>query len=76
MTNVSLNSKNEPILVSSDDESDYGDYDDDQSGVTFPPTGEVPLRRERHDMETDDTAGLGLYLNFHLRPDVRLTRLC
>ncbi len=52
------------VLISSDDESDYGDFDDGQSDTSFPSVDEL-LRQyvKRQDVETGSVAGAGTYLN-------------
>ncbi len=52
------------VLISSDDESDYGDLDDGQSDTSFPSIDELLHQSaKRQDVESGSVAGAGTYPN-------------
>jgi hypothetical protein len=66
-------SQDDAVLISSDDESDYGDLDDGISDISFPPIKE--LLSGRKDVEPGTVAGIGMYLILYPWGVVTLTRL-
>ncbi|RYP18334.1 hypothetical protein DL767_009854 [Monosporascus sp. MG133] len=50
-------SKDDAILISDDDDSDYGDCDDGQSDVSFPPIHELLASANRMVVQSSDTTG-------------------
>ncbi|RYO79487.1 hypothetical protein DL766_009348 [Monosporascus sp. MC13-8B] len=52
-------SKDDAILISDDDDSDYGDCDDGQSDVSFPPIHELLASANRMAVQSSDTPDLG-----------------
>jgi hypothetical protein len=55
-------SRTDAFLISSDDESDYGHLDEDQSDTSFPSIWELPLLARRGDGQSSSIAS-GMYLN-------------
>lgn len=68
-------SQDDAILVSSDDESDWGDLEDSESDISFPPIEELFQTAKRRDSESGSAAGAGIYLNTPSGRIVTLTRL-
>lgn len=52
--------KEDVVLISSDDESDYGDLDDSQSDISFPPLDEVGRFAGDGVAESGSTASAGM----------------
>ncbi|RYP19501.1 hypothetical protein DL767_009640 [Monosporascus sp. MG133] len=52
-------SKDDAILISDDDDSDYGDCDDSQSDVSFPPIDELLASANRMVVQSSDTTDPG-----------------
>jgi hypothetical protein len=55
-------SQDDAVLISSDDESDYGDLDDGKSDISFPPIEELLRAAGCKDAEPGSIAGIGIYL--------------
>ncbi|KAB5581218.1 hypothetical protein GE09DRAFT_1213625 [Coniochaeta sp. 2T2.1] len=51
-------SQDDAVLISTDDESDYGDLDDGTSDISFPPIEELLLAAGRKHIETGSVAGV------------------
>ncbi|RYO76171.1 hypothetical protein DL764_010303 [Monosporascus ibericus] len=52
-------SKDDAILISDDDDSDYGDFDDGQSDVSFPPVHKLLPSANRMAVESNDITDPG-----------------
>ncbi|KAK3935037.1 hypothetical protein QBC46DRAFT_59056 [Diplogelasinospora grovesii] len=49
-------SQDDAVLISSDDETTYSDFDDGQSDTSFPPFKEIPLPSRRNDLKSSTIA--------------------